>query len=278
MPRINEEELSLEQIANFVISRAKETAKELIALKGIAEPPFGIKEMKRLKGIHEIIACDLGHTDGLLIQTENGYIIKLNAKHSEARRNFSCAHEIGHTFLRELHTNSSSTAMEFRAVDHETMPRMREWLCNVAAAEILMPETIFKQYIGRLGLSISSLEWIAHAFRVSVPAAAIRAAEVSEEPCIALQWQLALKKGKTGLKKIWCVGPGRNLKSKFYALPIQPFVTEPSILLKAYHGHSPVKSTKLFRIGNIKKSCKMESKGFGEGKARYVISLAFPDR
>lgn len=257
---------TLEDITNFMTKRARELVDELVKQRGQEEPPFLAEELAPLQGIKEIVKTDLktdlGEIDALLIRHQDGYIIKVNANQHPVKQNFSCAHEIGHTFLHELNRPLSSDDDEFRETNPNNVGKDKERLCNIAAAELLMPESVFKRYLAGFGVSVNSIERLANTFRVSIPSTAIRIAEVSMEPCIAFLW------------KPWQKTRSKGFIAKHMGKPI--YIRNPSPLLKAYETDRPIKSFKSFEINNIKKRCFMESKGFGRGKTRYVISLVFP--
>ena len=258
--------LTLEDATSFVIQRARELVNELVKQRGQEEPPFLAEELAPLQGIKEIVKTDLktdlGEIDALLIRHQDGYIIKVNANQHPVRQNFSCAHEIGHTFLHELNRPLSLDDDEFRMASANIVDKAKERLCQIAAAELLMPGAVFKKYLAGFGVSVNSIERLANTFRVSIPSTAIRIAEVSMEPCIAFLW------------KPWQKTRSKGFIAKHMGKPI--YIRNPSPLLKAYETDRPIKSFKSFEINNIKKRCLMESKGFGRGKTRYVISLVFP--
>ncbi len=257
--------LTWEDATNFMVRRARQLVNELVKQRGREEPPFLAEELAHLQGIKEIERkTDLGKIDALLIKQKDGYIIKVNVNSPSTRQNYSCAHEIGHIFLHELERVPPSNNEEFRRDVSNVFSNNKERLCQIAAAELLMPESVFKKYLSRFGVSVSSIEWLAHIFRVSPAATAIRIAEVSLEPCIAILWTRCQKTRSKGFI------------AKHMGKPI--YTRDPSAMFKAYQTDSAVKSFKSFDIGIIKKRCAMESKGFGHGKKRHVISLVLPDR
>jgi len=258
--------MTVENATALIIERATELVNELVKERGHEEPPFLAEELARLQGIKKIEKTDLGELSALLLRTGDGYIIKLNADHPPVRQNFSCAHEIGHTFLHELALRLSLDNDEFRGANSNTVGRAKERLCFVAAAELLMPESVFKKYLAGFGVSVNSIERLAYTFRVSIPAAAIRIAEVSTEPCITIIWKRA--------QKVRCKGKGFMAKLNRKDV----YIGDPSALLTAYESDRSVRSFRSFEIGGIKKRCLMESTGFGRDKWRYVISLIFPER
>lgn len=274
--------LNLEQATKLIIERAKQLVDQLIEQRGCERPPFLSEEFAHLQGIKEIVKTDLGEVSAILLKLHGGDIIKVNAKHHPVRQNFSCAHEIGHILFDELKLERYVRSIEFRTFNPQGEAKARaiarERLCDVAATELLMPEYIFRKYLSGFGISVHVIERLANVFRVSIQSAAIRIAEVSIEPCLALLWQPWPRDKTKGLRFVWCLGPGRTLRGKTNYAPVRKLVRHNSTLHKAYEYGSPVKSFKLFRVDNAAKRLPMESKGFGRGETRYVISLAFLNR
>jgi len=274
--------LGSKQATNLIIERARQLVNQFIEQRGHDKPPFLPEEFAHLQGIKKIEKADLGGASAVLFRFHDGYVIKVNQKQSIARQAFSCAHEIGHTLFSELKLEQHIKNIEYRTFNPQALIRVRakarERLCDAAATELLMPELVFRKYLSGFSISVHSIERLANIFRVSIQTAAIRIAEVSIEPCIALLWQPRLRTKSKGLQLAWSVGPGRSSRGKGYYMPVHTRVAYPSTLHKAYENDSAVKSFKLFKVDTAIKRCPMESKGFGRGETRYVISLAFPDR
>jgi Zn-dependent peptidase ImmA (M78 family) len=272
---------SREQATSIIIERARELVNRLIEDRGHDEPPFLSEEFARLQGIKRIVKTDLGEAGAILLRLRDGYVIKVNQKHNLARQNFSCAHEIGHILFSEAKLEPYIQSIEYRTFNpqglQEARAKARERLCELAATELLMPESVFRKYLSNFGLSISSIEYLANIFRVSFQAAAIRIAEVSIEPCITLLWRQQRTKSKV-LRLAWRIGPGRESRGKANYMPVHTLAKSDSTLYKAYQHDSPIKSWKRFKVDNTAKRLSMESKGFGFGETRYVISLAFLNR
>lgn len=272
--------LNLEQATNLVVERARQLVNQLVEQRGHDKPPFSPEEFARLQGVN-IERADLGKTSAVLLRLHEGYTIKLNQNHNLARQNFSLAHEIGHILLHELKVEINTENIEYRTFNPQAhalaRAKVRERLCDISATELLMPELVFKKYLSGFGVSVHSVERLASVFRVSIRAAALRIAEVSEEPCVALLWQPWLRNRSKGLRLAWSAGPGRKSSGKSSCMPLHTYVRPPSTLHEAYESDKSVKSFKLFKIDNGVKRCPMESKSFGRGETRYVVSLAFTD-
>ncbi|MFC1937231.1 ImmA/IrrE family metallo-endopeptidase [Chloroflexota bacterium] len=276
--------LNLEQASNLITEKAKQLVKQLFEQRGHGEPPFSPSEFAGLQGIKKVVKADLGKVSAVLMKFHDGYEIKINQNHTLARQNFSCVHEIGHILFDELKLVHYTQQIEHRTTfdpQGQAKARMaaRERLCDIAATELLMPELIFKKYMSSFGLSVNSILHLAALFEVSVRAAAWRVAEVSTNPCIAMLWNLDTRTGRNVLRLEWRSGPGRKDRGKTNYIPVHTRIAYPSILHKAYERDTTFRCYRRFKIdsdSNVK-PLPVESKGFGRGENRRVISLAFLD-
>jgi len=273
---------NLDKATDQISARAKCIVNKLIEERGHERPPFLPQEFARLVGIKDFKKIDLGQTSAVLLRFQDGYVVKVNEKHHPVRQNFSFAHEIGHILFDELGLGAYVKNIEYRTFNPQTSRRLRgkivERLCDRAATELLMPELVFIKYLSGFGVSVHSIERLANIFKVSAQATAIRIAEVSVKPCIALLWLARSGTKPKALRLAWCAGPGIKSRGKAYYIPTHTNIRYPSVLHKAYEQDSHVKCHKLFKHGTEVKRLPMESKGFGYGENRTVISLAFLDR
>jgi Zn-dependent peptidase ImmA (M78 family) len=271
-----EQPIDKHQATILILKRARQLVNEVIEKRGHDKPPFLPKDYAGLMGIKNIIKTDLGKTSGLLLRFFTGPVIKVNNNQSIARQNFSAAHEIGHILFSELILENYVKTIEHRTFDPQAKMKKRmdarERLCDTAASELLMPESIFRKHLLDFGVNISSVEKLAELFQVSLRAAVRRIAEVSPEPCIALVWEPQPPTNYLKLKK--CIGP----EGEISYLPTYTKIKYPSILHKALEKNSQVKCNKSFKIGTTSRQLRMESKGFGYDEFRCVLSLAFPKR
>jgi hypothetical protein len=134
------------------------------------------------------------------------FIVELNADHPIPRQRFTFAHEIGHTFFFELEPNQQRVG--FRLEDDGLLGlnknRGEEYLCNVAAAEILMPYHQFFERINIYGLGSSALLALANEFNVSLQAAARRVVALSPHKLAVILWQR--EKESSCYRASWQVG------------------------------------------------------------------------
>jgi len=268
--------LTSEEATNLIVQKAKDLVNELIEKRGDDNPPFLAKEFAYLQGITKITKADFRQIGAILIRMQDGYSIKTNQNDLQVRQNFSCAHEIGHVLFGELKLEHYIRGIEYRDFNPSARDKVREKakerLCDIAATELLMPELIFKRHLSNFKLSMYSIERMAEIFKVSVQTTAIRVAELSTEPCIILLWR-PQQFGKKTLRIIWRVGPGRQLRSRNYYMPIHSEC--PLSVRNAYENDGRFRCYKLFKLDKSTKRLPVESKGFGFDENRYVISLAF---
>ena len=109
--------------------------------------------------------------DAYIRETKPGkYEIGVNSKHSATRQKFSMAHEYAHY---RLHRDDLSALAEGERILHRSDERnLLELQANNFAAEVLMPEEIFRKEVKRRGGDIAEL---ARSFGVSTLALRYRA-------------------------------------------------------------------------------------------------------
>ena len=147
---------------------------QLVNYRGDDKPPFLPKEYSRFVNVKEIQKTKLVTTSALLLKFDDGYVIKVNQDHYQVRQNFSCAHEIGHILFSDLQLENYIHNIEYSKFSEskpmEVRAKARETLCDAVAAELLMPELVYRKYLSIFGLSITSIEHLAYTFQVSVQA------------------------------------------------------------------------------------------------------------
>ena len=147
--------------------------------------------LAKMRGIRDVIDADI-ESDGYILLRKSGYIVHLNKLHTIERKRFTLAHEIGHTFFLDLSHDSSSEneinleKSDFINADADTE---EEQLCNVVAAEILMPRKQFVAMIGPLGIGAQSIIDLANAFRTSIRATARRLIALCPYRMLVCAWK-----------------------------------------------------------------------------------------
>ncbi len=117
---------------DVVERRARDLALEAIE-KGWTGPPYDSFRLADALGIEVVARQDL--EDARLVQVEGRPRIEFNPQRRPARIRFSVAHEIGHLLFDDYGDRTRYRDMDQRRADDWQL----EVLCNVAAAELLMP-------------------------------------------------------------------------------------------------------------------------------------------
>lgn len=239
----------------------------LIRQSRIHRPPFPPETIARLRGIRDVVAVPL-KVDARLIPEGSSYIIEVNSAHTKQRQNFSCAHEIVHTFFLDLleveerHIRMRS----YHGDSQEFGSNEEEILCNFGASELLMPSAFFDRRAAGLEPSFDSLRCLSQEFDVSFEAAARKWIEVSQWKAILAKWAWAgtLHPGTFELR--WSKST-RGIRSHL------PFGTEPPEQIHlAYANRTSVSGKVRLSLGGPEDNFFMESKWLG-GTQSCVLSL-----
>ena len=171
-------------------------------------PPFMLDtaSVRSALGIREVRIVGRSSLDGRVFPTESGFVVELNRRMSYERRAFTLAHELAHTFFAETVTNMERSPARF---ENESLDaKEEESLCDIAAAEMLMPaaalirdrglcppaklrhpSNAFFRAVLESDLSVQSLLKLARTFRTSLTATARRIAELGLWSCHIGFWE-----------------------------------------------------------------------------------------
>jgi hypothetical protein len=129
-----------------------------------------VEQCLAARNVRAVTCTTNGLLDGFIEPMGNeysdGFRIHLNASSPEPRRKFTLAHEICHTFFYEA-------VPELKFVHHGVDP-CEERLCNVGAAELLIPEAHVRRLAQQFPIGLRALESIAGEYGVSMECALIR--------------------------------------------------------------------------------------------------------
>jgi hypothetical protein len=175
---------------------------DLLAEVGIDKPPVDLRIVASYQRVKEIQRVRMSHA-GRLIPIGSDYIIQVNASDNPARQNFTLAHEIGHTLLQRYQ------ATPHRIEDRTTgyFPQQEEeYLCDLAAAELLMPSSFWWPLVEGKEVSLSLVDELSQVFGSSRQATAIRLVHTDLWPCAFVIWHqldgLSLSRANFGIQYI----------------------------------------------------------------------------
>ena len=114
---------------------------------------------------------------GYSFEKDGRHYICVNANDRPERQRFTACHEIAHIVLG-------------LPSDHEQLPwwsyakrPLNEILCDVFAAELLLPYGLFKRFVDKAEISLAAIDELAGQFETSTTAAGSRFAAVAGFPC-----------------------------------------------------------------------------------------------
>jgi hypothetical protein len=138
--------------------------------------------------IEELDMDDAGRIIPIFEEDEDfDYLIQVNASHPPARRNFSICHEIGHTLMPNfLGASEPRYDREVMAWNEEAE---EEFLCDVAATELLMPRREFVPRLRGCGMRIESVAELAIEFGSSLEATALNIVRANIDDVAVIIWE-----------------------------------------------------------------------------------------
>jgi hypothetical protein len=178
----------------------------LIRKAGLSEPPFRPQVYKDLRKVRQILYRKL-KVEGRLIPDSDGFLMELRKDRPVTRQNFTCAHELAHTFFYEL---VPSIKYRKHAPNEPQHDPEEERLCDIAAAELLMPRRVFRRVVDDFELSPKSVCDIAATFETSTVSTAIRIASLNVWDTSFILWESK----DDQLRPLWLVK--RNGRFKRY--------------------------------------------------------------
>ncbi len=166
------------------IEATRRRARQLVdhALKvGWEGPPFDMELLASLSDLRVDYVDTLG--PGRDASCIPGAIL-LSRRSPEKRMRYSIAHEIVHQFVPDA--DDAETLGRLSPSEQSKAREEVELLCQIGAAELLMPGQSFAPALGSETPTFSAVESLAERFDVSIEAAARRAVDLSTTPMALL--------------------------------------------------------------------------------------------
>jgi len=142
-------------------------------------PPFDPIKLAQLLN-YEVLPNE-SVLDARISTNRQTFTIEYNPHQKEARINFSVAHEIGHTLFPDCNDRIRN-----REAEKNTDTWELEFLCNIAASEILLPYAEFSAEANSVPINLDSILNIANKYKASVESVFLRFCEVIDRPCVIL--------------------------------------------------------------------------------------------
>lgn len=155
-------------------------------------PPFQPGELASFLDIQvEPAEADI-RADARLFPAADGRLhLEYNSANSPQRIRFSICHEIIHTFFPDCYETVQHRDPER---DFDPIHAEFEMLCNIGAAELLMPWEDFGTRLSDRWVDIPLIQSLREGFDVSIEACLIRIADLSHRPCAVVFFEGAYTK------------------------------------------------------------------------------------
>lgn len=154
--------------------------------------PINLRLLAARRRIATVVSKTLD-CEGLLFETDDGtFTVHLNSRHGRHRQRFTLAHEIGHTLFLALESERRPDRVwiEDFALNRPLKRKQDvEWLCNLAAVEVLMPYDQFRRETEGLEAGAGALVRLASLFDVSLSAASRRFVQLSRQKVTVVLWE-----------------------------------------------------------------------------------------
>jgi Zn-dependent peptidase ImmA (M78 family) len=246
-------------------------AASLLAKSGQSKPPFN--PQKALPPTVKCVELVKLSRDGMLIPVQGGFIIKINSLKPLVRQNFTCAHEIGHTFFYDV-----TGERPWRPYKSMSTYWGEEGLCYEFAEEMLMPRLIMEKTINSLPPSVTSLQELLKTFQVSTEAMLRRISRLNLWPCIFT----ILEEDKENPKALRRKLVSKNRRYRYYNINWDMLLSEKSSPYTALKNpgsleRSTISCSELFRRGKKDGQCSIESFRLSGASYPAVICIIVPD-
>ncbi len=154
-----------------------------------ASPPVDVEVLASVCGIAKV-EHRLQIPAGMLFERDGRLVASIRASDGLERGRFTVLHEGGHTFQPGYR----------RAIQHRCFGQKthEEYLCDIAAAEMLLPREFFAVDLAEVGFDLAGVGLLAPAYLASIQATALRLVALSHEPVALLVFKLTHKPRERG--------------------------------------------------------------------------------
>ena len=176
--------------------KLQQADKTLRALGGWSPPPFEPKIVANALGLTCVEEPDPGaSTDAMLQLRDRRPTVVIYRTRPEGRANFSICHEIAHTLFPGYHNTVQYRRLRTRSLlDPDDQ---LEYLCDIGAAELLLPMDYFRTDVEALGFGMRSVSSLCERYVASVEAVCTRMVQTDLRCCAMALLEHQLKPTET---------------------------------------------------------------------------------
>jgi hypothetical protein len=221
---------------------------------------------------------------GLLVDSQQGLML-INADDPQTRRRFSEAHELME-ILFNVDSANVRTGSRVAGFKHYT----KEKLCNVGAAELLMPQELILPKVEEHGISFAVARALAVEYHVSMTAALVRMAELTGPQYFVVLWRMKNKPKElrnvvpaeqfSMFPELRPAPPPKKLRVEWtlgngdFFVPQDKSVPDDSVIHTAWERNQFTSGRETLDLGTIQGTFDCENQPFDEQDGeRFVLSL-----
>ncbi|MGH8250088.1 MAG: ImmA/IrrE family metallo-endopeptidase [Steroidobacteraceae bacterium] len=158
-------------------------ARKFVRDAGIASAPVDLERLvgavnARIRVVHDLFEDESGQTTRIM----GTHVIIVNGNHREERQRFTVLHELAHIVL-ELPSHHHGPKLRTETLMRYARRPPEEVLCDVFAAECLLPHHLFSQDVGDVEISMAVVKALAEKYKSSLTATGSRFAVSAQDPC-----------------------------------------------------------------------------------------------
>lgn len=158
-------------------------ARKFVCDAGIVAVPVDLERLATAANAKVKILHDLANDEsGQTTQIKGRHIIIVNGNHREERQRFTVLHELAHIVLGLPSHHHGSKLTTGTLMRYGRRPP-EEMLCDVFAAECLLPYNLFSKDVGDVDISMASVKDLAEKYKASLTTTGSRFAVSAQEPC-----------------------------------------------------------------------------------------------
>lgn len=158
--------------------------------EGEVEPPVDVELLASLCGIASVEYRQQGPA-GMLVRKDGAWVASILAADGLERRRFTILHEGGHTLLPDF-----KRATHYRCKGSRTR---EEQLCDIAAAELLLPRRFFLSDLAESDAGLGGVERLAVAYAASLQATLRRVVDLTSQRMALMVFRIANKPDDHGM-------------------------------------------------------------------------------
>jgi Zn-dependent peptidase ImmA (M78 family) len=158
-------------------------ARQFVRNTGSTAVPVDIERLAAAANVKIRLVHDLSDQEsGQTTQHKGKHIIIVNGNHREERQRFTVLHELAHIILELPSQHQGPKMTTPTLIRYERRPR-EEILCDVFAAECLLPYDLFSKDVGDVDISLDAVKTLADRYKASLTTTGSRFAVSAHEPC-----------------------------------------------------------------------------------------------